>query len=148
GGSAVETYHPDELGSARALSDAGQTVVQRYETDEFGVPTTTTGSSTQPFRYTGQQYDAETGFLYLRARMYDPQLGRFLQRDRWLGDMNTPPSLNRYSYVLSNPATLRDPSGLKSLTLTDLQMLPVLEIDAATMPAIAVHIAWAQFWGH
>ena len=30
------------------------------------------------FGFTGEQFDAETGLIYLRARYLDPQLGRFL----------------------------------------------------------------------
>jgi hypothetical protein len=50
--------------------------------------------------------------VYLRARMYDPQLGRFLQRDPFPGFMGVPLSLNRFTYVENNPATLADPTGL------------------------------------
>jgi len=43
--------------------------------------------------------------------MYDPQSGRFVQRDPLFGLIGSPQSLNRYSYVRNNPATLVDPSG-------------------------------------
>lgn len=108
----VEVYHTDGLGSVRATTNAAGTVTQTYQTDAFGVPAATQGSSTQPFGYTGEQRDGETGFVYLRARMYDPQIGRFLQRDPFAGGLYTPLSLNRYSYVLNNPVKLIDPSGL------------------------------------
>ena len=62
-------YHTDGLGSVRAITDATGSVVQTYQTDEFGVPLAagTRGTKTQPFGYTGERRDAETGFLYLRA---------------------------------------------------------------------------------
>jgi RHS repeat-associated protein len=109
-GSALEVYHTDGLGSTRALTDGTGAVTNRYETDEFGVPVLT-GSSTQPFRYTGEQFDPESSLVYLRSRMYDPAIGRFVQRDGWPGDIGRPTSLNRYPYVEHNPATLTDPSG-------------------------------------
>ena len=34
-----------------------------------------------PFRYSGEYFDEETGFYYLRARYYDPTIGRFLTED-------------------------------------------------------------------
>ncbi|WP_338849538.1 RHS repeat-associated core domain-containing protein [Massilia sp. W12] len=35
----------------------------------------------QPFRFQGQQYDAETGLHYNRFRYYDPAIGRFISQD-------------------------------------------------------------------
>jgi RHS repeat-associated protein len=75
------------------------------------VPTTTTGTSTQPFGYTGEQRDPETGFVYLRARMYDPAVGRFMQRDLFAGFPDRPSSLHRYAYVEDSPTNATDPSG-------------------------------------
>jgi RHS repeat-associated protein len=108
----LEIYHADGLGSTRALTNAGGQVIQSYQTDEFGVPTATVGGSGQPFRYTGEQRDSESGLIYLRARMYDPAIGRFLQRDRFGGLNTSSPTLNRFSYVENNPITGTDPSGL------------------------------------
>ena len=39
------------------------------------------GSYLNPFRYSGEYFDEETGFYYLRARYYDPSIGRFLTED-------------------------------------------------------------------
>ena len=49
--------------------------------------------------------------MFLRARTYDPAIGRFLQRDSLLPDPKDPESLNRYTYVADNPSTYNDPSG-------------------------------------
>jgi RHS repeat-associated protein len=118
-GSAVEVYHADGLGSVRAITDGAGSVIQTYESDEFGVPTQTQGTITQPFQYTGEPRDAETGFVYLRARMYDPSIGRFMQRDTFAGAVGVPLSLNRFSYAHNNPATLIDPSGLATARALD-----------------------------
>jgi len=109
-GSAIEVYHTDRLGSVRALTDAAGTVIATYRSDEFGIPVSSTGTSSQPFRYTGEPLDA-SGLTYLRARYYDPSVGRFMSRDMVAGFVANPLSLNRYSYVGNNPATLTDPSG-------------------------------------
>lgn len=74
------------------------------------MPTATTGSSTQPFGFTGGPRDA-TGLLYLRARLYDHSLGRFQSRDRRPGSPAAPLTLDRYVHVGNNPATFSDPSG-------------------------------------
>ena len=70
-GSTVQgVYHADGLGSVRALTDAAGVLTKSYETDEFGIPGASAGTGDQPFGYTGEMRDAETGFLNLRARMY------------------------------------------------------------------------------
>jgi hypothetical protein len=51
-GTAIELYHTDRLGSVRAVTDATGAVTATWRTDEFGITTATTGSSTQPFTYT------------------------------------------------------------------------------------------------
>src|SRR6185312_12810456 len=85
--------------------------IAAYTTDEFGVPTQAQGSSTQPSQYTGQQRDAEDGLYDLRARKYDPSIGRFFSRDPLSEVLSSPLTLNRYSYVLNNPLTHGDPDG-------------------------------------
>jgi RHS repeat-associated protein len=109
-GSAIEVYHTDHLGSVRALTDASGTAVATYRTDEWGVPVSSSGSSNQPFGFTGEPRDA-SGLSYLRSRYYDPNLGRFLSRDTWVGGFSAPQSLNRYAYVRNNPVRYADPSG-------------------------------------
>ena len=59
-------------------------------------------------RYTGQQYDDLTGQYYLRARYYNPELGRFMQEDVYQGD-----GLNLYAYCSNNPVIYYDSSGYK-----------------------------------
>jgi RHS repeat-associated protein len=109
-GSSIDVYHADRLGSVRAISDATGAVIATYRTDEFGVPTGDTGSGTQPLGFTGAPRDG-TGLSYLRARYYDPSLGRFMSRDGWAGSEYAPRSTHRFTYVGNNPTTDRDPSG-------------------------------------
>jgi RHS repeat-associated protein len=118
-GSSVEVYHADGLGSVRALTDASGTIVAAYRTDEWGVPTVTTGSSSQPLGFTGEPKDG-TGLTYLRARYYDPSLGRFLSRDTWPGSGMSPITLNRYAYANDNPTTNTDHSGHFIDTIADI----------------------------
>jgi RHS repeat-associated protein len=63
------------------------------------------------YKYTGQEQDQETGLYNYGARLYDPDLGRFLAPDSIVPDPANPQSLNRYSYVLNNPLNYTDPSG-------------------------------------
>lgn len=69
------------------------------------------GSSGQPFLFTGEQTDEALGTVYLRARYYDPKTGRFISPDMWLGDARMSQTLNRYAYVTNNPVNLTDVTG-------------------------------------
>ena len=42
-----------------------------------------------PFRYCGEYFDVETGTYYLRARYYDPGIGRFTQQDTHWNQANS-----------------------------------------------------------
>jgi RHS repeat-associated protein len=109
----VLAYHANGRGGGGALTGGTGTVVQTYLTDEFGVPTVVQGGvgMSQPFLFTGEPYDDETNLLHLRARFYDPGMGRFLTRDPVSGALAAPPTLNRFVYAGNNPASLADPSG-------------------------------------
>ena len=63
------------------------------------------------FKYAGEIYDNETGLYYLRARYYDPSVGRFISEDSYEGNITNPLSLNLYTYVQNNPLGYVDPSG-------------------------------------
>ncbi len=71
--------------------------------------TATSGASGTPYGYTGEY--TSNDLVYLRARHYDPAMGRFLTRDTWGGNANSPMSLNWWMYVDANPLNLADPSG-------------------------------------
>jgi RHS repeat-associated protein len=123
---AALVYHTDGLGSVRAVTNSSVGVVQTYDFDEFGVPIMAQGGSAQPFGFTGEQRDGENNLVYLRARFYDPQLGRFIQRDLRFGQVSVPSSLNRYVYSLSNPVNRVDPSGYKSSALSLMASCPII----------------------
>ncbi|MFN0070146.1 MAG: RHS repeat-associated core domain-containing protein, partial [Chloroflexota bacterium] len=110
-GSSIEVHHSDGLGSTRAVTTAAGQVESTYLTDDFGVSKLLRGANPARMQYTGEPRDSETGFVYLRARMYDPQTGQFLQRDPFAGFMPSPLSLNRFAYAYQNPVTLIDPTG-------------------------------------
>ncbi len=77
----------------------------------FGVEKNINDSDANPFRYCGEYFDAETGTIYLRARYYDPAIGRFISRDSYAGRKSDPLSLNLYTYCQNNPIRYVDPSG-------------------------------------
>jgi len=82
-----------------------------YYYDAFGNIIESTGDVNNNITYAGYQYDKETGFYYLNARMYDPKIARFLQEDTYLGDTSDTLSLNLYTYCVNNPLIYYDPTG-------------------------------------
>ncbi len=114
GASAAQYAIADTLGSTRLLTNASAQTQGTLAYDAFGVPkapTSGSGTATSSLGFTGQLTDTETGFQDLRARLYDPQTGQFLQRDTAAGTAANPLSLNRYGYAAGDPTRLVDPSG-------------------------------------
>jgi RHS repeat-associated protein len=98
-------------GDVVKITDASGNELNRYEYDIWGNLTEQTEGMSNPFKYTGEMYDDETGLYYLRARYYDPSMGRFISEDTYEGELNNPLSLNQYTYVLNNPLKYIDPTG-------------------------------------
>ncbi len=63
------------------------------------------GADPNPFRYCGEYFDVESGSYYLRARYYDPSIGRFTQED------TAKHGYNWYAYCNNNPIRFVDPTG-------------------------------------
>lgn len=98
-------------GDVIQIVDRGGNAVNSYSYDEWGNILTEEETIDNPFKYTGEIYDVETGLYYLRARYYDPTIGRFISEDSFEGQVNNPLSLNQYAYVRNNPLIYVDPSG-------------------------------------
>ncbi|WP_241757793.1 RHS repeat-associated core domain-containing protein [Myxococcus landrumensis] len=105
----------DALGSvADAMSTSvggGVTAVRQY--DAWGNHRAGSAPTAGAFKlgFTGHQHDVETGLTYARARYYDSELGRFISRDSFEGNLDDAPSLHRYVYALVNPLRYFDVSG-------------------------------------
>ena len=91
--------------------DAAGNTQNQYEYDIWGNPVLTIEASENAIRYAGEFLDSETGLYYLRARFYDPYLGRFTTEDSYWGEDENPLSLNLYTYCANDPVRYVDPSG-------------------------------------
>jgi RHS repeat-associated protein len=108
GNTTRQTLIPDIQGSFIGTLDSSGTLTKRAYRP-FGESVSTTGS----FAYTGQRIDPETnGLYYYRARMYSPNLGRFMQPD----PIGYAAGTNLYLYVGDNPVNRVDPTGLRPPT--------------------------------
>ena len=100
-------YASDEMGSTTHIVDEAGNVQNRYEYDAWGNITAQEEAVPNRFTYYGQQIVPITQQYYLRARFYNPVIGRFTQEDTYRGD-----GLNLYAYCANNPVFYVDPNGL------------------------------------
>ncbi len=104
--------HPDMLGSSSlAFTSAGAVQAAQLYAPYGSVRYTfgtMPGGSTEPFNFTGQRLDTQTGLLYYNARYYDPLSGRFTRADTV---QNNAGGMDPYAYVGDNPVTRTDPGG-------------------------------------
>ncbi|MCX7554685.1 RHS repeat-associated core domain-containing protein [Marinicella sp. S1101] len=107
----VHTFGYDGLGSTRILTDQTGAVVNSYGYQAFGELDYEYGSVENNYLFTGEQYDNNVGFYYLRARYYNPEIGRFSQMDVFPGMQFEPKSLHKYLYTHADPVNNIDPSG-------------------------------------
>ncbi|MEM5789327.1 MAG: RHS repeat-associated core domain-containing protein, partial [Syntrophobacteraceae bacterium] len=112
-------YHFNATGHTVALTDMSGTVVNSYAYDPFGVILAQQESIPQPFKFVGQYgvmaepalTPDQTGLYYMRARYYDPNVGRFISEDP-LGFGGG--DVNLFAYVQNDPVNAIDPWGLQS----------------------------------
>ena len=104
-------YTQNAHGDVVNLTDSTGAITKSYKYDAFGVEQNVDDADDNAFRYCGEYYDSESGTIYLRARYYDPTIGRFISRDSVTGENTDPLSLNLYTYCHNNPILGVDPSG-------------------------------------
>ena len=104
-------YHFDATGHTIALTDMTGTVVNSYTYEPFGQILGQQETVAQPFKYVGQYgvMAEPDGLYYMRARYYDPGVGRFISEDP-LGFGGG--DVNLLAYVQNNPIDFVDPYGL------------------------------------
>ena len=106
-------YLTDQLGSVHVITDAAGSVLDEITYDSFGnVITETNPSAGDRYRFTGREFDQETGLYYYRARYYSSTLGIFISQDP-LGFRAA--DTNLYRYVGNSPLAFTDPSGLTAV---------------------------------
>ena len=99
----------DGLGSVIGLIDTiGMAATTRYDYTPVGEILVDSGTVVQPFRFKGREWDAEARLYYMRARYYDPQLGRFISED----PTGLAGGINPYVFAAADPVNASDPSGL------------------------------------
>ncbi|MBT9493301.1 MAG: RHS repeat-associated core domain-containing protein, partial [Paucibacter sp.] len=125
----MEFWHKDHLGSLAATTDHTGAVTARYSYDPFGkrrhangryddfgtiVVDWNSGTDNGTDRgYTGHEHLDDIGLIHMNGRIFDPNLGVFLQVDPLIQDQFNLQNYFRYGYCHNNPLTCTDPTGYK-----------------------------------
>jgi len=132
GASSTLVYvNTDHLTGSNTISDTSGNVIENTDYYPYGQirvdDTTTTFSETKKF--TGHDYDSDTGLTYFGARYYDPRMARFqsedavflaIGKDKSLNKLlKNPQALNSYAYANDNPLINIDADGNISLNFAD-----------------------------
>jgi len=113
----------DHLGSVVAIKDHNDGSEQRFRYDPFGKQYQVT--STNPYTaipviaklgttdrgFTGHEMLNSVDIIHMNGRIYDANIGRFMQADAYIQAPKNMQNMNRYAYVLNNPLSYTDPSG-------------------------------------
>ncbi|MCI8485337.1 MAG: hypothetical protein HFH41_13515, partial [Lachnospiraceae bacterium] len=110
-------FTANEHGDTDMIFEDGEKIKEYEYLTAFGEELNPDEADQNAYRYCQENYDVETGLYYLRARYYDPELGRFLTEDP------AQDGLNWFVYCGNNPVMFVDPWGLNiHVSGTDEQM--------------------------
>jgi len=130
-------YLYDGLGSTRNFTDNTGNITDSYWYYGFGELLNKTGTTPNNYLFTGEQFDPNVGFYYLRARYYNPEIGRFITTDPVEGSIYEPISLHKYLYANLDPVNKIDPSG----EFTIGEMLSNIHLALTTITR-QIYMAW------
>jgi RHS repeat-associated protein len=102
----------------------------------FGELLAHTGTNPQPYAFTGEPLDPNSGWQYHRARWMDSRTGRFAGMDPFGGSTTDPSSLHRYFYSNGDPANRLDPSGRESLAVSAQATAMIMTLSAMSLVAL------------
>lgn len=119
--------HRDHLGSIETISTGNTLRADYLNFDAWGrrrtvktengattlsyTPATTAVPPLTPRGFTGHEMLDNVGLIHMNGRTYDPVTGRFLSADPIVQELHNLQNLNRYTYVVNNPQSFKDPSG-------------------------------------
>ncbi|UCD80392.1 MAG: cadherin-like domain-containing protein [Desulfobacterales bacterium] len=132
----VSFYLYDSPGrSVTALTNNSQDVINSYTYSGFGNISGANELTENSYKFAGEQYDEETGLIYLRARYYDPAIGRFITKDPFPGNTPTPQTSNPYPYAQNNPVNASDPEGKYLESFLDIAFIAYDIVELVRQPS-------------
>ncbi len=105
-------YAYEAIGTTRQFTNSQTQVTDSYVFDAWGNLLTSSGTTTNPFRYVGAfgyYEDKDSGLMLLSVRYYNANFGRFLSLDPMRDGQNW------YEYANNCPTLLVDPSGMRPI---------------------------------
>jgi len=102
-------YHYDGIGSTIAINDLSGSIINKYAYDAFGKVLSEEETIANSFKYVGRfgVMDEGKGLLYMRARYYDQEVGRFINKD----PIGLAAGFNTYEYAGNNVINYYDLNG-------------------------------------
>lgn len=137
----VTNAHGDTIG----LLSADNSYEAKYAYDAYGNQLSENTPDVQnPYQYNGKYLDSETGFYYLNARYYNPEIGRFMQEDTYHGSVGNASTANLYNYCGSNPISYEDGTGHFWETALDVVSIAWSAYDFIKKPNLlnGISLAW------
>jgi len=102
-GTRVAKYTYDAWGNLCSVTDGNGTSVASNASHIANI---------NPLRYRGYYFDRETGLYYCQSRYYDPQVGRFINADGYIGGVGGDiRGYNLFAYCMNNPVNMNDSNG-------------------------------------
>jgi RHS repeat-associated protein len=138
----VVFYLKDGHSGVRQLSNGVGQVTHAYDYDAYGRLLSATSGTENNYGYQVQRTDSDSGLQYLRARYYNPNIGRFASIDPRAGSLDSPVSQHRYLYANDNPVTFFDPSGETSISLTGTSVVSsiISTLSSIATPATGLYV--------
>ncbi|MDP0499534.1 MAG: RHS repeat-associated core domain-containing protein [Verrucomicrobiota bacterium JB022] len=98
------------------------------------------------YLYTGEQWDADLGMYFLRARYLNPDTGRFHTLDTYEGSRSDPQTLHKYLYAHANPVMGVDPSGMFTLAERIVVAAVIGTMASVTVGAVGLNRVIQHGW--
>jgi RHS repeat-associated protein len=115
GAASTSFYGYDVHGNVTFLTDLSGVVTDTYDYDAWGLLVHADGTTPNTRLYAGEEFDPDLGLINLRARSYQPGIGRFLTPDPPIHKSGSSRSANRYLYASGDPVNRIDPRGTEDL---------------------------------
>lgn len=132
----------DHLGSPVSSTTGSGSVLWREQYSPYGEQLEDPTGNDDDQGFTGHIEDSATGLTYMQARFYDPEIGRFLQKDPVTFAEKGVSYFNRYAYVANDPVNATDPSGMMSIA--DDKQIVILPKDPSVPNAIIPNTVGAE----
>ena len=144
-------YVTNIQGDVVAIANASGVEQVQYTYGAWGQLFSTTGTlattlgANNPLRYRGYVYDTETGLYYLQSRYYNPDVGRFINKDNYPCTGQGFSGNNMFAYCGNNPVNRKDAGGYAWETIWDIVSLATSVVEVIVNPTDPW--AWAGLAG-